>query len=346
MSMTVASTTASGYASGWRAWARYCDEYGIANQLQPEEHHLIGFVSWCTMGGRRRMKSTQPLAFATIKAYLQSIKYVHKRALLPDPITGAKALEMAVRGAKRLLASAKGAPKRKPKIPVTIALLEGLRSHFDLDVHEERVRWAILVCGVFGLMRLGELLGSNALRWSHVSWISADHIQLTLPASKTDPYRLGVAINFFGTDSVACPVAALTDLFERWPKQLPRDGSMFAMMNGKSLERKEFSSMLQARIDKLEEKWRVGLSGQRFSGHSLRRGGATSLALRGVSDAMIQVLGRWQSDAYKRYIMQPMATIRDAMRKMARCLDSDKDRELGVLTQTTSPFEPCWPVDD
>ena len=99
-------------------------------------------------------------------------------------------------------------------------------------------------------MRLGELLGPDALRWSHISWISADHIQLTLPASKTDPYRLGVAINFFGTDSVACPVAALTDLFERWPKQLPRDGSMFAMMNGKGLERKEFSSMLKARIDK------------------------------------------------------------------------------------------------
>jgi len=344
MSLTVASTTAASYASGWNAWLTYCEEYGIRQPLEPAEHQLIGFVAWCTMGGRHRIKSSKPLAFSTIKLYLHSIKHVHKQSLLPDPVTGAKALELTMRGAKRMLAV--NGPKRKPKIPVTISLLEGLKQYFNLDTHDDRVRWAVLVCGVFGLMRLGELLGPNSLAWSNVSKISDEHFQLTLPSSKTDPYRLGVAINFFKTDSAVCPVAALANLQARWPKDLPHNGNLFMMSDRTVLKRKAFSVMLQTRIDQLEKIWKTGLSGQRFSGHSLRRGGATSLWLRGVSDAMIQVLGRWQSDAYKRYIMQPLVSIRDAMQVLARCSTKDKEREIGVLTQVTSPFEPAWATDD
>ena len=99
------------------------------------------------------------------------------------------------------------------------------------------------------------------------------------------------------------------------------------MSDGSVLKRDVFTTMLQSHIDRLENVWRIGLNSEQFSGHSLRRGGATSLALRGVSDALIQVLGRWQSDAYKRYILQPLVSIRDAMRVMARCNANDKERE-------------------
>ena len=40
-----------------------------------------------------------------------------------------------------------------------------------------------------------------------------------------------------------------------------------------------------------------------FSGHSFRRGGATHHAFRPrVPGEMIQVMGEWKSDAYKRYL--------------------------------------------
>ncbi|KAG2112218.1 uncharacterized protein F5147DRAFT_523484, partial [Suillus discolor] len=35
-----------------------------------------------------------------------------------------------------------------------------------------------------------------------------------------------------------------------------------------------------------------------FSGHSIRAGGATALALMGVSPDMIQGAGRWSSDEF------------------------------------------------
>src|SRR5882724_9884023 len=38
------------------------------------------------------------------------------------------------------------------------------------------------------------------------------------------------------------------------------------------------------------------------SGHSLRSGGATALALAGVNDDSIQAMGRWSSDTFRIYI--------------------------------------------
>jgi integrase len=42
--------------------------------------------------------------------------------------------------------------------------------------------------------------------------------------------------------------------------------------------------------------------GREVSGHSLRSGGATALALAGASDGTIQRWGRWSSQAFQIYI--------------------------------------------
>jgi hypothetical protein len=39
------------------------------------------------------------------------------------------------------------------------------------------------------------------------------------------------------------------------------------------------------------------------SSHSFRRGGATLAAQTGISSSLIQLMGDWKSDAYKKYIV-------------------------------------------
>ena len=46
---------------------------------------------------------------------------------------------------------------------------------------------------------------------------------------------------------------------------------------------------------------RLGVEGN-YSGHSFRRGAATSAKEAGLSDAEIQLLGRWKSNSYRFYI--------------------------------------------
>ena len=66
----------------------------------------------------------------------------------------------------------------------------------------------------------------------------------------------------------------------------------------------------------------LGYDAKAFSGHSLRRGAAVSATAAGVSDALIQLLGRWSSDAYKVYLettpveIEHLNRLLDAMRKV------------------------------
>ena len=46
----------------------------------------------------------------------------------------------------------------------------------------------------------------------------------------------------------------------------------------------------------------IGLPVQNFNTHSFRIGAATSAKQVNISDSTIQMLGRWHSDTYKRYI--------------------------------------------
>ena len=49
----------------------------------------------------------------------------------------------------------------------------------------------------------------------------------------------------------------------------------------------------------------AGLNANHYNTHSFRIGAATSAQDSGISDANIQMLGRWKSDAYKLYIRTP-----------------------------------------
>lgn len=60
----------------------------------------------------------------------------------------------------------------------------------------------------------------------------------------------------------------------------------------------------------------LGLDASLYSGHSFRRGGATSLAERGVDHSLIKAMGRWKSDAYMRYIVTSIDKVIESSNSM------------------------------
>lgn len=128
--------------------------------------------------------------------------------------------------------------------------------------------------------------------------LSEDRLQLSLPASKTDPLGQGVTLTIAATGDNACAVAALKHLFSRFPA--PSNSLLFDTGHGFS---RQFVTDSLRKIPK-----ELRFLGN-YSGHSFRRGAATSAHKAGLSDAEIQLLGRWKSEAYKLYIQVNPAII-------------------------------------
>ena len=92
-----------------------------------------------------------------------------------------------------------------------------------------------------------------------------------------------------------CPVAALKEYLE-----IRSPGSeTFNDISGKTATRRFISEKLKLIVS------RAGLDPANYNTHSLRIGRTTDLAKAGVPEAIIRETGRWDSDAFKRYIRFP-----------------------------------------
>ncbi|KAJ7733397.1 DNA breaking-rejoining enzyme, partial [Mycena maculata] len=121
------------------------------------------------------------------------------------------------------------------------------------------------------------------------------HMVLTLPGSKSDPFRKGVSLTIAAAPGHAsCPVTAVKKLFVEFPR--PGSAPLFEGLDGKPLHYKVFVAGIRTALTA------AGIYPSGFVGHSFRRGAASEAAAAGYSDYEIQLLGRWRSDSYKLYI--------------------------------------------
>ena len=136
-----------------------------------------------------------------------------------------------------------------------------------------------------------------------------DHLLLTLPSSKADPFRRGITLTIAATNDEACAVASLKHLFDKYPAELSSP-----LFN----PHRPFTRKLVT--DTMRDTLLILGHGGHYAGHSFRRGAATSAREAGLTDAEIQLLGRWKSDSYRLYIVTHPARILDASRRHQQAL--------------------------
>ena len=116
-----------------------------------------------------------------------------------------------------------------------------------------------------------------------------------LKSSETQ-IRLGIDIYLGRTYNDLCPVIAMLQYlavrcFDNHP--------LFLLKNGTPLSRKGLVEKIKTALAQ------AGIDSSHYSGNSFRIGAATTAAACSVSDATIQLLGRWKSGCYTRYIRPP-----------------------------------------
>lgn len=194
------------------------------------------------------------------------------------------------------ISSSNPEPQEPIRIPLLrqfgkLLLLDNSLGFHDFDT---RMIWTSLLFAFFGFLRVSEYTGSF-LR-SHVT-SEGDRLRLRLVSTKNSPNEESSAVLALSGDDLLCPIKSFA-IFVRVRDQLfPASHPMFVFVNGDPYTAASVNSV----INRLASA--AGIPpGHRLSSHSLRIGAASEAARAGVNAKTIQVLGRWKSDCFLRYI--------------------------------------------
>ena len=156
----------------------------------------------------------------------------------------------------------------------------------------------LLLTGFYALMRLGELVfpDKKSLRnyrkivLRHSVSVLPDRYSFFLPGHKGDRFFEGNVIVVQKLVTPTDPYNPFLTYLGLRDNQFPLNPELWLTSNGRVPTRYWFMSRLRAFFPK------------EIAGHSLRSGGATSLAEAGADLATIQAVGRWSSEAFRVYI--------------------------------------------
>lgn len=246
----------------------------------------MAFIAW--LADYRRVRMT------TGRHYLYGIQSLLIEAGHHVPILRFKLVRRALKAWGRR----EGPSPTQPKVPITAATLRAAAPFFSKRHHHDRVIWAMVTLGVYGLLRCGEMTvdtfePSRFPRFSDWSVHENGTVgRFRLPSSKSDMFHHGTFIYVGANNSESCPVTALHSLVLLAPFKWTAASPLFSFDGIHPVTRSTFLN----RVRKLFAK----VIPTAVSGHSFRRGGAQSLYDAGVPLDTIRDMGRWKSDMVMR----------------------------------------------
>ncbi len=232
------------------------------------------------------------LQAATIARRLVVISQAHKAADLPSPTTSSL-VRRTHAGIRRSIGTAQAA-----KAPAVVSDLKRMLQKLPNTRVGLRDR-ALLLLGFAGAFRRSELV---ALDVGDLEFSSAGLV-VTLRRAKTDQEAAGRRIGIpYGSNEKSCPVRSL----QAWLESARiSQGPVFRSLDKfHRVQNRRPSDKTVARIVKRRAA-AVGLDPDRYAGHSLRAGLATSAAAGGASDWVIMAqTGHRSADMVRRYIRE------------------------------------------
>lgn len=268
----------------------FCVTYDIPNYLPFSMSNIALFVSYLY---------TQSFSPKTISTYLSAIGYLHKIAGHSD-LSQLFFIQKLVAGAYRL------GNTFDIRLSIThqilIQILDSI-SQALTDKYDQKLYTAIFQFAFSTFARIGELVCSSSekvtdvIQLSDVFFVKENGVvaRATVCFTKYKHNSAGLPkyITFSHGD---CGKSAIEAILGYLCLRSNEQGPFFLTKSGAPVKRSCFDKTLQRCL------CICGLDSKRYKGHSFRIGAATSAAERGLSDAQIRTLGRWNSNALQKYI--------------------------------------------
>lgn len=281
MSSAKAKNTLNAYKKDWQDFCQFCEATGL--QSLPADPKTV--INYLTIQAENHKVST-------LERRIASISQAHQAAGFPTPTS-----TMQVRALMQGIRRTKGAAQTG-KAPAVTSDIKAMVKSLPKNLLGNRDR-ALLLVGFAGGFRRSERVSLDVedleFRW--------EGLVITLRKSKTDQEGQGrrVAIPF-GSNYETCPVRSLQFWLELSGTTM---GPVFKSINrhGNLQESRLCDKTVSLVVKRCAEA--AGLDSNKYSGHSLRAGLATSAAAAGVSErAIMSQTGHRSVNMVRRYIRE------------------------------------------
>ena len=292
----VPENTSRAYQSRWRSFETWCEEQGRV-PLPATAQTIAAYLT--------HLAVTKNLKATTANAHLTAIRTAHRASgqALPDGLSARKIIA----AAQRREASRDGRYGPRKSVPVLAADLPAIAAACDPQTPAGRRDRAVVLLGFALLARRSELASLNI---SDIEHVPGEGLAVTIRVSKTDQSARGVIRRVhYGARAEACPVRVVLAWLEYLDGRGMTSGPLFTRIDRwgnigagaggryRSAEARDARLRPQAVGDIIAAACsRAGLPAQgerRYSGHSVRRGGATSMLRNGADPLNVSRHGRW-----------------------------------------------------
>lgn len=293
--MGVARKTQSTYNSGWERFAEFCSEFGFSTNLPVQVETLCSFIAYLSL---------KIYAHTTMSAYLSGIGFRHKVQGLEDP-TNCFLVRLMLKGVRRGRSS-----QPDLRLPLTLKHLEkilGILQYICSSRYEILLFKAVFTLMFFGFLRIGEVAAASktsiqesVLRRSDVVFQVRKKVKvlvINFRISKNNQFgdQQEVVISSHQNKN-CCPLVALADYLN----DATQSEVLFSHFDSYPLTKYQLRYMLKRAVQFCNFS-----DHHLFQSHSFRIGAATTAKMMGLSDEDIQIMGRWRSAAFKKYIRVP-----------------------------------------
>lgn len=295
MGQLLCPTSKAAYQRAWRRLTQFMRSSALPLKLPLPSASVALYCAYMEDRG---------FAAATVATDVSAFAFVHK--LLRHPNPGSSFVVQSILSAMR---------KKSPpdsRAPISRELLEKLIEQLSVrfgKTYNFFLFRAIFCVAFFGFCRIGEVVKTttdgHALRLGDVQ-VNSQEVVLTFQSYKHSSSSAKATMRT-SPGRASCPVIAVGDYLAirpKWVRSHSRavhpmgvgpSSHLFIHPDGAMVTAYQVTSLLKSLCVLLGE-------AGRFDGHSFRIGATTHAAGTGRTALDIQSMGRWKSDAYRKYI--------------------------------------------
>ena len=277
----LAPSTRQAYTRALNTYEQFCRMYNFNADLPITIYKLSLFITFQYEKG---------LPASSILSCMSAISYFHKLISAKVDPTKSFVINQLMTGIKKDRPSL---DLRKPMSLNIIHLLIDNIHKLELSNFENHLFKALFLFAFYFGLRIGEFTSSpHNLSLNQIT-VNEHEISLKFASYKHAPLELSPVSHKLKADQSAyCPVK----LLRNYLSLRGNDNGPIFLLNTKSLTAKYFSLRFKQALIM------CNLNPSLYAGHSFRIGAACYWASLGLSHIQIRRLGRWQSDAFLKYI--------------------------------------------